>query len=47
MKFQNPSMHSLEVMLCIKKRNGRPHGQTDGRMHAQTSQNQYDPLTSS
>ena len=23
MKFQNPSMHGSEVMLCIKKRNGR------------------------
>ena len=23
MKFQNPSMHSSEVMLCIKKFNGR------------------------
>ena len=23
MKFQNPSMYGLEVMLCIKKRNGR------------------------
>ena len=26
MKFQNPSMYGLEVMLCIKKRNGRTHG---------------------
>ena len=33
MKFQNPSMHSSEVMLCIKKCNG----QTDGRMHARTN----------
>ena len=33
MKFQNPSMHGSEVMLCIKKRNGRTHGRTDGRMH--------------
>ena len=32
MKFQNPSMHCSEVMLCIKKRNGR----TDGRTHART-----------
>ena len=31
MKFQNPSMHGSEVMLCIKKRNGRTHGQTDTR----------------
>ena len=30
MKFQNPSMHGSEVMLCIKKRNGRTEdGQTD------------------
>ena len=30
MKFQNPSMHGSEVMLCgIQKRNGRTHG----RMH--------------
>ena len=33
MKFQNPSMYGLEVMLCIKKRNGR----TDGRTHARTN----------
>ena len=43
MKFQNPSMYGLEVMLCIKKRNGR----TDARTHAQTSQKQYAPPTSS
>ena len=36
-------MHGSEVMLYIKKRNGR----TDGHMHAQTSQNQYAPPTSS
>ena len=47
MKFQNPSMYGLEVMLCIKKRNGRMHGRTDGRTHAQTSQKQYAPPTSS
>ena len=28
MKFQNPSMHGSEVMLYIKKRNGRWHGRT-------------------
>ena len=33
MKFQNPCKHCLEVMLCIKKRNGRTHGRTDGQMH--------------
>ena len=31
MKFQNPSMHCLEVMLCIKKRNGRTHRRTHKR----------------
>ena len=36
MKFQNPSMYGLEVMLCIKKRNGRTHGRTDARTHART-----------
>ena len=46
MKFQNPSMYGLEVMLCIKKRNGRTHGRTDARTHAQTSQKQYAPPTS-
>ena len=34
MKFQNSSMHGSEVMLCIKKRNGRLHGRTDGRTDA-------------
>ena len=29
MKFQNPSMYGLEVMLCIKKRNGRTDGRTN------------------
>ena len=29
MKFQNPSMLGLEVMLCIKKHNTRIHGQAD------------------
>ena len=43
MKFQNPSVHVSEVMLCIKKRNG----QTDGRTRARTSQKQYAPPTSS
>ena len=31
MKFQNPSMHSSEVMLCIKKRNGQTDAQTNAR----------------
>ena len=31
MKFQNPRMYGLEVMLCIKKRNGRTHGRTHAR----------------
>ena len=31
MKFQNPSMHGSEIMLCIKKRNGRTHGRTHER----------------
>ena len=47
MKFQNPSIHGSEVMLYIKKRNGRTHGRMGGRMHAQTSQKQYAPPTSS
>ena len=37
MKFQNPSMHSSEVMLWIKKHNI----QTDRHTHIQTSQKQY------
>ena len=37
MKFQNPSMHGSEVMLCIKKRNRRRHACTK----------QYAPPTSS
>ena len=45
MKFQNPSMHGSEVMLIIKKRNGRTHGRTDTRTHTQTSQKQYAPPT--
>ena len=36
MKFQNPSMHCSEVMLCTKKCNGRTHGRTDARTHART-----------
>ena len=36
MKFQNPSMHCSEVMLCTKKCNGRTHGRTDGRTDART-----------
>ena len=44
MKFQNPSMHGSEVMLCIKKRN---NGRTDGHTDAQMSQKQYAPPTSS
>ena len=39
MKFQNPSMYGLEVMLCIKKRNGRTHGRTDGRTHKRPRSN--------
>ena len=35
MKFQNSSIHSFKVMLCIKKRDertdGRKEGRTDGR----------------
>ena len=30
MKFQNSSMHGLEVMLCIKKLNGRTDECRDG-----------------
>ena len=29
MKFQNPSMHGSEVMLCIKKCNRRTDGRTN------------------
>ena len=29
MKFQKPSMHGSEVMLCIKKRSGRTDGHTN------------------
>ena len=39
MKFQNPSMYGLEVMLCIKKRNGRTHGRTDGHTHKRPRSN--------
>ena len=35
MKFQNPSMHGSEVMLCIKKRNRR----TDARMQERPRSN--------
>ena len=31
MKFQNSSNHSFKVMLCIKKRDERTEGRTDGR----------------
>ena len=31
MKFQNSSIHGLKVMLCIKKRDERTEGRTDGR----------------
>ena len=41
MKFQNPSMHGSEVMLCIKKQ--QAHALTD----AQTSEMQYATPTSS
>ena len=38
MKFQNPSMHGSEVMLCINKRNGQTHGwMPDARTHACTN----------
>ena len=33
MKFQNPSMHCSEVILCIKKHNGCTHAWTDGCMN--------------
>ena len=31
MKFQNSSIHGFQVMLCIKKRDERTEGRTDGR----------------
>ena len=31
MKFQNSSVHGFKVMLCIKKRDERTEGRTDGR----------------
>ena len=31
MKFQNSSIHGFKVMLCIKKRDERTEGPTDGR----------------
>ena len=31
MKFQNSSIHGFTVMLCIKKRDERMDGRTDGR----------------
>ena len=37
MQFQNPSMHGSEVMLCIKKRNGRADGRTNAPTHARTN----------
>ena len=30
-----------EVMLCIKKRNGRTHGQTDARTHKRPRSNMH------
>ena len=33
MKFQNPNMHSSEVIQCIKNCNGCTDGQTDACMH--------------
>ena len=42
MKFQNSSIHGFKVILCIKKRDERTDGQTDGR----TTQKQYAPPTS-
>ena len=38
-KFQNSSIHSSKVMLCIKKRDERMDGQTDGRMDEQPRSN--------
>ena len=31
MKFQKSSIHGFKVMLCIKKRDERTNGRTDGR----------------
>ena len=31
LKFQNSSIHGFKVMLCIKKRDERTEGRTDGR----------------
>ena len=33
MKFQNPSMHGSEVMICIKNRNGQTDAQTNVRIN--------------
>ena len=37
MKFQDPCMHGLKVMLCIKKRNGRTHTRTDAHKDGRTN----------
>ena len=39
MKFQNPSMHGSEVMLCIKKRNRRTDGHMDARTYKRPRRN--------
>ena len=32
-KFQNPNMHGSEIMLCIKKHNGRTDAHMDPGTH--------------
>ena len=39
MKFQNPSMHCSEVLLGIKKRNGRMDAWTDAHTHKRRRNN--------
>ena len=39
MKFQNSSIHGSEVMLCIKKRDERTGGRTEGRTDEQPRSN--------
>ena len=47
MKFQNSSIHGFKVILCIKKRDERTDGRTDGRRtDGRTTQKQYAPPTS-
>ena len=38
MKFQNPSMHGSEVILCIKK-DAQTDGRTDARTHKRPRSN--------